>query len=120
MIARTLIEHFKVHPDTGVYLQIGNTAKQVFRLAGVDPSPNWISESALGNDTVSKVAKLKTTLRRLTQQEFDGLFRRDGGPSELTHNSVSLTLTLIVRCSKLVTAWPSSERLAIRRSDLLR
>lgn len=73
--ARTLMQHFKTHPRTGVYLQIGNTAEQIFGLAGVDPPPNWTSDSALDEDTVFRAATLETTLRRLTEQEFDGLFR---------------------------------------------
>ena len=74
--ARTLIDFFtRQQPGSGVYLQIGNTAEEIFKLAKVDPPSSWTSSSALGTESVELASTLGTTLRRLSCQEFEALFQ---------------------------------------------
>ena len=69
--ARTLIAEFQRRPDAGVYVRLGNTVEGVYRAVG----GNVPAGEKLGQDDVARAAGFKTTLRRLSREEFDLLMR---------------------------------------------
>lgn len=89
--ARMLVSHFQQNPGCGVYLRIGNSAQKVLTDAGT--SKDRVAELAtnsLPESEVRKAAALKTSLRRLTCEQFDRLCR---------HGYEVANYTLIGRCS---------------------
>ena len=69
--ARSLVAQFRLSPDAGVYLRIGNTVKDIYRAVDKDPPPGI----HLSATDVSWAENFKTTLRRLSRSEFDLLLR---------------------------------------------
>ncbi len=72
--ARMLIEHFKQNPGTGAYLRLGLATKKLYGQKRSDGSTTE-GKPVLTDDEVNRVAKIETTLRRLTYSEFSLLFR---------------------------------------------
>lgn len=60
-------------PRNGLYVQMGLTRQQIFRLAKTTPSLR--ATAVLADEEVNRVAAFSTTLRRLTQNEFDLIFQ---------------------------------------------
>ncbi len=67
--ARMLIEYFKQNPGSGVYLRMGRVPKAAY------PRRPAENKASLNEEEVRLVARLETTLRRLTHHEFSLLFR---------------------------------------------
>lgn len=76
--ARMLIDFFKQNPGSGAYLRLGLKSKR--------PSASDVGEaqSCLTDQEVNQAAKMETTLRRLTHQEFSVLFRHGYEVADLT------------------------------------
>ena len=69
--ARSLIAEFQRRKNAGVYVRLGNTVEGVYRAVGSSaPAGEKIGES-----DVARAAEFKTTLRRLSGEEFDFLMR---------------------------------------------
>lgn len=69
--ARNVVADFEKQNSQGVYLKIGNTTATIYARASVEaPKLDVLTEPA-----VRQAADLETTLRRLTTNEFDVLFR---------------------------------------------
>ncbi|MCC9642083.1 patatin-like phospholipase family protein [Rhodopirellula sp. JC740] len=88
--ARMLIEYFKQNPGTGAYLRLGlknkrpgpqsesplSSSDPALQRAGKSASKaHWNEQPSLTDDEVKRVAKIETTLRRLSHHEFSLLFR---------------------------------------------
>jgi len=71
--ARSLIAEFERYPEAGVYLRIGNTVQAVYAAVGRKAPAGDKLEDA----DVARAKRFKTTLRRLSVEEFD-LLRRHG------------------------------------------
>lgn len=69
--SRSVIAEFKRSPDSGAYLRIGNTVKEIYRAAG----RNSPAGDQLSDVDVRWAESFKTTLRRLSGVEFELLMR---------------------------------------------
>ena len=88
--ARTLINHFETHKNSGVYFKIGNTGRKILEAAGIDnESIDELTENSLSLKDVKSAANFKTTLRKLTDIEYDLLYR---------HGWEVANFTLYARC----------------------
>lgn len=65
--ARALIAEFERRQNAGVYVRLGNTVAGVYRAVG----SNAPAGEQLGENEVAQSAAFKTTLRRLSREEFD-------------------------------------------------
>jgi len=70
--SRAILERILNHGDQGVFLQLGNTRAEILGNAGkVDTlAGNWLNK-----EDVKLAAEFPTTIKRLTQDEFERLFR---------------------------------------------
>ena len=69
--ARSLIAEFERSRDVGAYLRIGNTVQAIYRAVG----RNAPAGDHLADADAARAARFKTTLRRLSREEFDLLMR---------------------------------------------
>ena len=64
--ARTLINHFETHKNSGVYFKIGNTGRKILEAAGIDnESIDELKKNSLSSKDAKSAADFKTTLRKL-------------------------------------------------------
>ncbi len=63
------------HEDEGVFLQTGNTCQHVLKSAGHDSDISEFCPSCLSEEQVVLAAEMETTIKRLTDEEFERLFR---------------------------------------------
>jgi len=54
---------------------MGNTVAGILKSAKKDAPPSWARRSFLSDEEVQMAASLETTLRRLSEEEYDKLFR---------------------------------------------
>lgn len=103
--ARALVEHFSAHPETGLYLRLGNTARTIF-LRSTRAQDTWesLANRCLADIEVDAVARFPTRLRRLTPQEFDRLYRH--GREVLDCTLLAYGENLLQRCPPLQVAAP--------------
>ena len=91
--SRTLINHFETHNNSGVYFKIGNTGHKILESVEID---NELIDKLTKNSLSLKDAKsakdFKTTLRKLTDAEYDLLYR---------HGWEVANFTLQARCPNL-------------------
>lgn len=91
--ARSLVEHFSMVPNSCAYLQMGNAASKILRDAGLpEEAVLSIGGGCLPETEVRMAAGFATTLRKLTEEEFDRLYR---------HGWEVANCTLASRCPTL-------------------
>lgn len=73
--SRAVIEEFRRHQHPGVYFQIGNTCSHVMSAAGQADRIPALCPGYLPDQPVHEAADFDTTLRNLTIEEFETLFR---------------------------------------------
>ena len=74
--ARTLINHFETHKNSGVYFKIGNTGHKILKAARIDnESIDELTKNSLSSKDAKSAVNFKTTLRKLTEAEYDLLYR---------------------------------------------
>jgi len=73
--SRAVLERMKNHKDPGSYLHIGNTCEYVLEDAGREDEVARLCPQCLNEKEGEKAATMETTARRLSQQEFERLFR---------------------------------------------
>ena len=74
--ARALINHFETHKNSGVYFKIGNTGRKILVAAGIgNESIDELIKNSLSSKDAKSAANFKTTLRKLTDIEYDLLYR---------------------------------------------
>jgi NTE family protein len=81
--ARTLVNEFGSKTYNGVYVRLGNTAKYLFNKTKINLG-QYEEGRYLPNDEVSKLKYMETTLRKLTELEFDNLVRHGLETSNIT------------------------------------
>ena len=72
--ARTVVNHFMSHPNSGVYLQMGNTVDEIIRRSNVKLDFNKHFDSNLTQNQVSNIKYMLTHVKQFTETEFDWLF----------------------------------------------
>jgi NTE family protein len=74
--ARTLVNYFEEEANRGVYLKMGNTSRKIFTDAGTDREfMDELTRDCLSDIEVKKAVNFPTTLRRLSETEYDLLFQ---------------------------------------------
>ena len=73
--SRAVLERFINHKDPGGFLQIGNTCKEVLGNAGRKDEIARLCPQCLSHTQAELAANMETVIRRLSQEEFDRLFR---------------------------------------------
>ena len=66
-----MVAAFQQQNAAGIYVRLGNTVESVYRAVG----GNAPTGDKLGESDVAQAAEFKTTLRRLTSDEFELLMR---------------------------------------------
>lgn len=72
---RAILERLINHEDKGVFLQTGNTCEHVLKSAGRNSDISEFCPSCLSEGQVTLAAEMETTIKRLTDEEFERLFR---------------------------------------------
>ena len=73
--SRAVWERFINHKDAGVFLQVGNTCQSVLENAGRQAEIARLSPQCLDAQEARRAADMETVIRRLTEEEFERLFR---------------------------------------------
>lgn len=73
--SRAIIERLINHGDPGSFLQIGNTCGYVLDQAGRGAESLQFCPNCLSDEDAALAASMPTVIRRLTQEEYDRLFR---------------------------------------------
>jgi NTE family protein len=82
--ARMIVSHFEVHPGTGAYFRLGNTAREILRKARVAPPHNWNPANALSPEDVAWAKTCPTNLKRLSAAGFERLFHHGFEVADIT------------------------------------
>ena len=73
--SRAIVERLVNHEDQGAFLQIGNACQQVLEAAGKGAEVARICAACLPDEAAERAAALPTVIRKLTQDEYELLFR---------------------------------------------
>lgn len=73
--SRAILERLTVHKDKGVFLQTGNTCSYVLKRAGLEDEIPSLCPGCLGEEDATLAAEMPTTIRKLTPEEYERLFR---------------------------------------------
>ena len=72
---RAIIERMRNHDDQGGFFQTGNTCAYVLREAGKTEDIPRLCPDCLSEEDATRVAEMPTVIRKLTDEEFERLFR---------------------------------------------
>jgi NTE family protein len=72
---RTIVGFLEKNRHTGVILRMGNTVARILKSAKKEAPPSWKIRDFLSDTEVQKAGGLETTLRKLTEEEYDRLLR---------------------------------------------
>ncbi len=81
---RTIIGFLEKNQNAGVVLRMGNTVAGILESAKKEAPASWAGRDFLSDAQVQTAAGLETTLRRLTEEEYDRLFRHGYEVAETT------------------------------------
>lgn len=81
---RTIIGFFDKNPNTGVVFRMGNTVTNILKMAKKETPQNWSGRKFLSDTEVQTAAGLETTLRMLSEDEYDRLFQHGYETAEAT------------------------------------
>ncbi len=84
---RTFVDFLDKNPRSGVILAMGNTVDQIVKKARANRPARWTSQEFLDVDAVRRVASMPTTLRRLSESEYDMVFRHGYEVTDATMHS---------------------------------
>lgn len=74
--SRTLVDHFEEGSNRGVYIKMGNTSQKILNDAGTNQEVvSEITRDYLDDTEVQKAVNFPTTLRKLSETEYDLLFQ---------------------------------------------
>ena len=91
--ARTLINHFENHSNSGVYFKIGNAGRKILEAVGTNNELiKKLTKNSLSAKKAQSAAEFETTLRKLTEAEYDLLYQ---------HGWEVANFTLQARCPAL-------------------
>lgn len=90
--ARVLMDHFANNKNTGVYFRIGNSVKEILEAGKWTGDIEKFSIGSLSKENVVKIKNYKTTLRKMSKDDFKIIFR---------HGWEVANTTLIAYCNEL-------------------
>ncbi len=73
--SRAIWERMINHKDPGAFCQVGNTCRGVLENAGREQEIAQLCPQCLSPEEARRAADMETVIRRLTQEEFERLFR---------------------------------------------
>jgi NTE family protein len=73
--SRAVLERIINHDDEGSFLQTGNTCDYVLRAAGKSDEVLQLCPGCLSEQDATRAAEMPTVIRKLTEDEFELLFR---------------------------------------------
>lgn len=73
--SRAILERIINHDDEGSFLQTGNTCEYVLRAAGKSDEVSQLCPGCLPEQDATRAAEMPTVIRKLTEEEFELLFR---------------------------------------------
>jgi NTE family protein len=73
--ARAILERMINHQDAGGFLQIGNTCQEVLEGSPKKFEVSRLSPQCLSPEEAKRAANMETVIRKLTQEEYERLFR---------------------------------------------
>jgi NTE family protein len=73
--SRAILERIINHDDEGSFLQTGNTCEYVLRAAGKSDQVSQLCSGCLSEQDAARAAEMPTVIRKLTEEEFELLFR---------------------------------------------
>lgn len=82
--SRAVLERLGTHRDPGAFLQIGNGCKEILTQAGRASDADRLLPQCLGPDETERAARMETVIRRLTNAEYERLFRHGFEVADLT------------------------------------
>lgn len=85
--ARAIMERIRNHGDQGVILTIGNSCAEVVQAAGRQADLVALCQGCLSAADATRAALFPTTIRRLTDAEFELLFRHGHEVADYTLHS---------------------------------
>jgi NTE family protein len=85
--ARAIMERIKNHGDQGAILTIGNSCAAVMQAAGRQADLAGLCQTCLSAEEATRAALFPTTIRRLTDAEFELLFRHGHEVADYTLHS---------------------------------
>jgi NTE family protein len=92
MRARILVDHFDHNKNVGVYFRIGNTVEEILRKSKWKGNIEEFSKGCLSKDNVNNARNYKTTLRKISIDDFKLIFK---------HGWEVTDTTLIACCPEL-------------------
>ncbi len=90
--SRAVVNYFKNHPNTGLYIQLGNTVNEIIHRAKVQLNSNINCEMCLTSQQVKTISNMKTHVKRLSELEFDLLHQHGYEVADTTMFCYSPTL----------------------------
>lgn len=90
--ARVLMDHFSNNKNSGVYFRIGNSVKDILEASKWKGDIEKLSIGSLSKENVVKIKNYKTTLRKMSKDDFKVIFR---------HGWEVANTTLIAYCNEL-------------------
>ena len=81
---RTIIGFFDKNRNSGVVLRMGNTVASILKAGNKDKPSHWSGRKFLSDAEVQAVSGLETTLRKLTESEYDRLLQHGYEVAEAT------------------------------------
>lgn len=84
---RTFVGFLSQNPRAGVVLAMGNTVEQIIGKAKAERPERWALKKFLDDQSVRRVASMPTTLRKLSEPEFDSVFRHGYEVAEATFHA---------------------------------
>jgi len=81
---RVIIGFLEKNQNAGVVLRLGNTVAGILKSAKKDAPASWAGREFLSDTQVHLAAGLETTLRKLSVEEYDRLFRHGYEVAETT------------------------------------
>jgi NTE family protein len=81
---RTLIGFLEKNRNAGVVLRMGNTVAGILKSVKKDAPSSWAGRDFLSDAEVKLATGLETTLRKLSEEEYDRLFRHGYEVAETT------------------------------------
>ncbi|HVA65316.1 MAG TPA: patatin-like phospholipase family protein [Elusimicrobiota bacterium] len=72
---RTFLEFLSRYPTSGAVLRMGNTVESILKKATSQRPARWAGKRFMDESAVLSAAGIETTLRRLSESEYDGLFQ---------------------------------------------
>lgn len=73
--ARAIVQHLSQHGESGAYIQIGNTCEYILKRAGRESEINKLCSSCLAENDVRRTKQFPTSIKNLTDTEFDLIYR---------------------------------------------